>query len=118
MTDHPEHKKGSIANTAAIIAAYQASPEVKARTARAFEALRSMAGAEARQRDLQTRIVDARAAERAAALAERRAIDDRHRQLVEALERAGAHSWRRDIAIAALGAFFGAVATLLVGFLT
>ena len=43
--------------------------------------------------------------------AERREIDIHRAELVEALDRADARSWRRDVLFAALGALVGALVT-------
>jgi hypothetical protein len=45
---------------------------------------------------------------------ERREIDLHRAELVEALDRADARSWRRDVLFAAIGALIGALVTVLV----
>lgn len=47
--------------------------------------------------------------------AERREIDIHRAELVEALDRADARSWRRDVLFAALGALVGALVTAAIG---
>lgn len=50
--------------------------------------------------------------------AERREIDVHRAELVEALDRADARSWRRDVLFAAIGALIGALVTAAVGIAT
>lgn len=50
--------------------------------------------------------------------AERREIDVHRAELVEALDRADARSWRRDVLFAALGALGGALVAAVVGTIT
>jgi hypothetical protein len=45
---------------------------------------------------------------------ERREIDLHRAELVEALDRAEARSWRRDVVFAAIGTLVGAVVTIAV----
>ncbi len=50
--------------------------------------------------------------------AERREIDVHRAELVEALDRADARSWRRDVLFGAIGALIGALVTAAVGIAT
>jgi hypothetical protein len=49
---------------------------------------------------------------------ERREIDIHRAELVEALDRADARTWRRDVLFAAIGVLIGAVAAAAVGLAT
>ena len=60
----------------------------------------------------------ARQAVAAAERAEQLLEESRHRELVDALKEGNARSWRRDIVVAAIGAAFGAIATVIVSLLT
>jgi hypothetical protein len=50
--------------------------------------------------------------------AERREIDVHRADLVEALDRADARSWRRDVLFGAIGALIGAIVTAAVALVT
>ena len=103
---------------AELLRAYEMSPDAKRRTARVLEIKKAIEDEEGRREERAKSFANAMEHKAAAAQAALDLEAGRHRELVDALEMANARSWRRDIAIAAISAFLGAVATVVVGLLT
>lgn len=113
--DPDEARRAAFAET---LRAYAETPEGKAKAERYRSITEAVRQQEARQAEVGRTLVNARESMIAAQRAEKDQEEARHRELVDAMQKAGEHSWRRDIAIAAIGAAFGVAGTVVVSLLT
>jgi hypothetical protein len=120
MTDdkHRADTIGRRSDLAGLISAHAASPDGKRRSDRLLAITTLIRDAETRRVESAKAFINAKAVVDAGKRAAQELDSARHRELVEALATASARSWRRDIIVAAIGAAFGAVATVAVSVLT
>ena len=116
MTEGDGEKKGL--DLSELRKLLKANPETQQRAAMLETVAAAVKESKARQERMSEAITNLRAAERAQLQAEKDEEARRHRELVDAMEKAGERSWRRDIALLVIGGIIGAIGAYIVALLT